>query len=143
MYIGITQRNVLVGTKAGQVIAVDMRFLDPRRPVGMPSKQEQEEGLISYFGEIPLIPVFTITYSLQVELISSIHTIPTMLESTCLVFVTGLDLFYTRMQPSEGFDLIAEEFNYALLIMMTIGLFIATSLARTAVRKKKLESQWK
>ena len=134
---------MLVGTKSGQVVAVDMRFLDPRRPVGIPSKQEQEEGLISYFGEIPLIPVVTLTYHLQVELIQNIHAIPTKLESTCLVFASGLDLFYTRMQPSEGFDLIAEEFNYPLLIMMTTGLFIATTLARGAVKKKKLATQWK
>lgn len=140
---GITQRNILVGTMTGQVNAVDLRFLDPRRPVGTLSKQEVEEGLIGYFAEVPLIPFSTITYYNTVEMINNIQTFPTKLESTCLVLVTGLDLFYSRLQPSEGFDLIAEEFNYPLLIMMTIALFVITILAHRAVKKQKLNKRWK
>ena len=44
---GIAAKNVLFATGiAGQVIRVDRRMLDPRRPVGEPKKSEKEEGLM-------------------------------------------------------------------------------------------------
>lgn len=139
---GITERAVLVGYENGAVLTMDRRFLDPRRPVGTPSKQEQEEKLIPYFAEMPYLPSKLITYFNQVEYMNSIVSIPTTLESTCLVLVVGVDMFYSRVQPSAGFDLLAEEFNHALLIMLTIGLFVAVVTMSKALRKKRLEAKW-
>jgi ER membrane protein complex subunit 1, C-terminal len=42
---------------------------------------------------------------------AAIHVAPAVLESTSLVFVHGLDLFYTRVQPSAGFDLLQVGFR--------------------------------
>jgi len=140
---GITERAVLAGLETGGVVSIDRRFLDPRRPIGTPTKQEAEEGLIAYFGEIPVIPQKIITYLNEVQNIDTILTIPTNLESTCLVLIVGIDMFYARLQPSLGFDLLAEEFNYALLIMLTLGLCIGVWFMSRALRQKRLAKKWK
>lgn len=55
------------------------------------------------------------------------------MESTALVFAHGLDLFLTRVQPSKNFDLIPDDFPYALLIGVTL------ILAAAAIALKRLE----
>jgi hypothetical protein len=35
---GITAKQVLIGTSSDQVYALDKRFVDPRRPMGKPTK---------------------------------------------------------------------------------------------------------
>eukprot|EP00510_Aplanochytrium_minuta_P005310 CAMPEP_0184008730 /NCGR_PEP_ID=MMETSP0954-20121128/2156_1 /TAXON_ID=627963 /ORGANISM="Aplanochytrium sp, Strain PBS07" /LENGTH=1028 /DNA_ID=CAMNT_0026287913 /DNA_START=29 /DNA_END=3112 /DNA_ORIENTATION=+ len=139
---GITERAVLAALETGAVVSIDRRLLDPRRPIGTPSSQEMEEGLIGYFGEIPLSPVKMITHVNDVHNVRTIMSIPTNLESTSLVLVVGMDMFYTRLQPSLGFDLLAEEFNYPLLILLTIGLSVGTFMMSKALKKKELSKKW-
>ena len=40
------------------------------------------------------------------------------MESTALMFAYGLDLFYTRLSPSKTFDLLPDDFPYALLVSL-------------------------
>jgi len=141
--LGITEKRLIVGLKSGSVNALDSRFLDPRRPLGKATPQEMQEGLISYIPEIPMMPPSTFSYNLTIERISGIYTTPTKLESTCLVLVTGIDMFYSRLQPSMGFDLLAEDFNSALLVTLTLGLCIAVILLFRAVRRNQLTTAWK
>ncbi len=50
-----------------QVYAVDMRFLDPRRPMNSKLTPEQaEERLIPYFDTLPLMPPMFASYNKQV-----------------------------------------------------------------------------
>ena len=41
---------------------------------------------------------------------------PSSMESTSLLFAHGLDLFYTRLSPSRTFDLLPDDFPFALLV---------------------------
>ena len=50
----------------GQLLGVSRRFLDPRRPLGKPTAEDQEEGLIPYQPLIPFNPRDVASYSLQV-----------------------------------------------------------------------------
>ncbi|KAK3005418.1 hypothetical protein RJ639_016321 [Escallonia herrerae] len=52
---GITSRQLLVGTIGDQVLALDKRFLDPRRSLN-PTQAEKEEGIIPLTDAIPIIP---------------------------------------------------------------------------------------
>ena len=47
----------------------------------------------------------------QVAKIRKVMTSPALLESTSLVFAYGLDLFFTRVAPSNTFDVLSESFN--------------------------------
>lgn len=55
----------------------------------------REEGLLPYIPEVPLAPELFLSYNLTVEDISLIFTAPAGLESTSLILVTGLDIFFT------------------------------------------------
>uniref|UniRef100_A0A8R7P0I9 ER membrane protein complex subunit 1 n=1 Tax=Triticum urartu TaxID=4572 RepID=A0A8R7P0I9_TRIUA len=52
---GITSKQLLIGTTGDQVLALDKRFLDPRRSLN-PTQQEKEEGIIPLTDSLPIIP---------------------------------------------------------------------------------------
>ena len=53
-----------------QVYMLDKRMLDPRRPIGKPSQDDQLEQLIPYQQDLPLIPLLYATHSRQVAKLS-------------------------------------------------------------------------
>ena len=53
-----------------------------------------------------------------------------------------VDLFAAHAAPSKRFDVLADDFKFALLILLVSGLALALVLVRHAVKKKKLESAW-
>ena len=64
---GITSKNVLFGLKSGQILSLDTRFLDPRRPAEKPTKEQQAEMLFQYHPNLPVVPQKVITYHKTVE----------------------------------------------------------------------------
>jgi hypothetical protein len=56
-----------VVTPGGQLLGISRRFLDPRRPLGKPTAEDQEEGLMPYQPLIPFNPRDVASYSLQVN----------------------------------------------------------------------------
>ena len=64
---------------------------------------------------------------------AGIFTSPANLESTTLTLSYGLDLFFARVQPSKTFDLLPDDFPYAMLILVTV------ILATGAVVLKRME----
>jgi hypothetical protein len=40
---GITNKNLLLGLSTGQILALDTRVIDPRRPLVPPTQLEKEE----------------------------------------------------------------------------------------------------
>ena len=45
---------------------MDKRYLDPRRPLGTPTKEDQAEMLVPYDVELPLAPQLFATHQQQV-----------------------------------------------------------------------------
>ena len=64
----------------------------------------------------------------QVAKTRKIMTSPALLESTSLVFAYGLDLFFTRVAPSNTFDVLSESFNKAQLVVTVAGLALGLFL---------------
>lgn len=62
-------------------------MVDPRRPI---NPEMREEGVIPYMPEIPIHTDAIINYNQSVSRVLGIHTSPSGLESTCLIFVHGL-----------------------------------------------------
>jgi hypothetical protein len=58
-----------------------------------------------------------LTYNQTIPHMRLIETAPAKLESVCHVFAIGLDLFYTRTQPSQKFDILADDFDYLALLV--------------------------
>ncbi|CAM6003737.1 unnamed protein product [Sphagnum balticum] len=124
------------------VLALDKRLLDPRRSA-TPTPSEREEGILPLTDAIPISPQGYLTNGYQVEGLRGILTIPARLESTCLVFAYGLDLFYTRTAPSRTYDSLTEDFSYALLLMTIVALLIAIAVTYVLAERKELAEKWK
>ncbi|XP_062101168.1 uncharacterized protein LOC133807046 isoform X2 [Humulus lupulus] len=139
---GITSKQLLIGTIADQVLALDKRFLDPRRSVN-PSQAEREEGLVPLTDSLPIIPQSYVTHALKVEGLRGIVTVPARLESTTLVFAYGVDLFYTRTAPSRTYDSLTDDFSYALLLITIVVLIAAIFVTWILSEKKDLQDKWR
>ena len=71
-----------------------------------------------------------------------IITSPALLESTSLIFAYGLDLFGSRVTPSNTFDVLSESFNKAQLVLTIGGLTAAIAIAKPMMTRKKLRERW-
>ncbi len=143
---GITSKDFIAGlTTSDQLLTISKHFVDPRRPLEEPTPAEREDGLVPYHPELPADPVFTITYNRTVHHLErgGIVTTHATLESTSLVFAYGLDLFYTRVTPSQTFDLLNEDFNYLFLILSVLVVGVPIIVFRGWAKKKELAAAWK
>ena len=140
--LGVTAHQVLMGTGTDQVVALDKRFLDPRRPT-KPSREDREEGLVPYAEVLPIAPKSWVTTKHQVARLRGIVTAPANLESTVLCVAHGLDVFFTRLHPSRSYDMLDEEFSYLLLIVTLAALAFGALSTQGMVLAKDLDRVWK
>jgi len=138
----MTAKNIIIATKKNQIQSIPRKLLDPRRPKADPTTQQQEEMLIKYDPVIPADPRLVISHRYEVANVRKIITSPALLESTSLIFAYGLDLFGSRVTPSNTFDVLSESFNKAQLVLTIGGLTAAIAIAKPMVKRKKLKERW-
>ena len=75
--------------------------------------------------------------------VKGIYSSPAGLESTCLVFTYGLDLYFTRVTPSRLFDVLKEDFDYWFIsgTLMILGMVTLVSARLASV--KVLRQIWR
>jgi len=140
---GIASKNLLVALGGtGQVVMIDQRLIDPRRTAQPPTPEETAEGLFQYAPELPIVPTNVLSYYRGAERVRLFHVAQAKLESTCHVLAVGLDVFKGRATPSGAFDLLAEDFAYALLFIMLVALVAGVIALRRMERKKALNDAW-
>ncbi|XP_073989835.1 ER membrane protein complex subunit 1 isoform X2 [Rhodnius prolixus] len=139
---GITSKHVLVGLSTGSVMEVPWAVLDPRRSIN-PTAEMRDEGVLPYMPELVLPLESIITYNHTLASIKDIHTSAATLESTSLVFVHGLDIFYTRVAPSKTFDVLKDDFEYWLITAVLSGLILAAFITKRLASRKALKLAWK
>ncbi|XP_032676304.1 ER membrane protein complex subunit 1 isoform X2 [Odontomachus brunneus] len=137
---GITSKHIIVALANGGILELPWMMVDPRRPI---NPEMREEGVIPYMPEIPIHMDAIINYNQSVSRVLGIHTSPSGLESTCLVFVHGLDLFYTRVAPSKTFDVLKEDFDYYLIVIVLAALLISSYVTKKLASKKAQKQAWK
>ncbi|KAF2896776.1 hypothetical protein ILUMI_09394 [Ignelater luminosus] len=137
---GITNKHILVGLSNGAVTEIPWAFLEPRGNQGI---LNPEEGYIPYIPELPLPSEATINYNQSLARIRGLQVAPARLESTCLVLVHGLDVYYTRVTPSKTFDLLKEDFDHWLIAIVLIGLTVASYVTKRLASRKALKQAWK
>lgn len=64
-------------------------YLDPRRTM-IVTQEMREEGVVPYMPELPIPSEAIINHNQSVSEVRGIHTAPSGLESTSLLFVYGL-----------------------------------------------------
>lgn len=140
---GITTKDLVLVDSNGRVASLPRRLLDPRRPLGKPTKADQEEMLYPYDPLLPLSPRQVISHHYDVAGVRHLASSASLLESTSLLFAYGLDLFLTRgLNPSGTFDILTDNFNKAQLLLTLGGLSVGIFLAQPAVRRKQLKAKW-
>ncbi|XP_076040041.1 ER membrane protein complex subunit 1 [Oratosquilla oratoria] len=139
---GITSKFILFALQSGNIIQMSKWFLDPRRPVSN-NAPGREEGLAPYVPELPLPPQEMINYNHSLPHVTAIFTAPTGMESTCIVLVYGLDLFYTRVFPSKMFDMLKDDFDHYLIGGVLLALVTAALVSRRLAQRKALNQAWK
>ncbi|KAJ0064469.1 hypothetical protein NL108_006932 [Boleophthalmus pectinirostris] len=139
---GITSRHLLIGLPSGGILSLPKMFLDPRRPE-IVSEQSREENLIPYAPELPIRTEWYINYNQSVSRVRGIHTVPSGLESTCLVVAYGLDIYQTRVYPSKQFDVLKDDYDYMLISSVLLALFFATMISKRLAEVKLLNRAWR
>lgn len=120
---GISMKHFLFALGTGQVVTVDRRFLDPRRPSAEPKPAEKVEGLLRYHPILPFLPQNVVSYNLVVEGVSMVKSVAAQVESQSMVLAYGgPDVFFVRVAPSKGFDLLPDNFNRSLLLLIVVAL---------------------
>jgi len=140
---GITTKNLLMATASGAVYNIPRQFLDPRRPSVTTPPEMREPGLPPYVPELVFPPEVILNYNQTLTRVQGIVTAATGLESTSVVFVHGLDLFCSRVNPSKGFDLLKDDFDYFVIASVLVGLTAAAYITRKLSQRKMLKSAWK
>ena len=125
-----------------QVVAINKRFLDPRRPT-KPTAADREEGLIRYSEVIPILPSDWVTQHRVVHDIRGLVTAPAELESNIHFLAFGLDLFYARITPSQSFDALDDDFNHVLLSLTLVALVAGVVVARRVADANELHHAWR
>ena len=126
-----------------QVATISRRLLDPRRPTGKPSSADKEEMLIPYDASLPLNSRSILSHAYQVFGASHLTSSPALVESTSLLLVYGLDLFFTRaVNPSGTFDILTDSFNKSQLLVTLMVLTGGIAVAKPAVQRKLLKAKW-
>ncbi|XP_067139608.1 ER membrane protein complex subunit 1 [Centruroides vittatus] len=139
---GMTSKHLIIALPSGSILELPKAFLDPRRPVH-PTSEHREEGLIPYIPELPIPSEGIINYNQTVHHIRGIQTAPSGLESTCLVFVYGLDLLYTRVTPSKTFDILKDDFDHLLISAVLLALMALSYATKHLAAVKALRAAWK
>eukprot|EP00741_Cyanophora_paradoxa_P006012 tig00000970_g5830.t1 len=140
---GITPKHLLLALASEQLMALDRRFVDARRPVGPVSQAEREEGIVPYNPRIFVYPQLVLSYNLTLHRVREVATAPATLESSSHVLAWGLDLFYTRHAPAKQFDLLNDDFNKGLLLATCTGVVAATLLAYWVAKAREAAVAWK
>ncbi|XP_063965131.1 ER membrane protein complex subunit 1-like [Lytechinus pictus] len=139
---GITARHLLMSLSSGGLLSFPKRFLDPRRPIEL-KPEHKEEGLIPYLPELPIAHQSMVNYNQSIFGVAGIQTAPAGLESTCLVLTYGLDYYFTRVMPSNLFDVLKEDFDYMFILTVLIGLVVAALTTRRLASLKALRQAWR
>ncbi|KAG2143699.1 hypothetical protein DEU56DRAFT_884358 [Suillus clintonianus] len=139
---GVSTKDIIVANRKNSIQSIPRRLLNPRRPKRKPTSEEQEEMLVQYDAVLPDDARLVLSHNYEVANVRRIVTSPSLLESTSLVFVYGLDLFFTRIAPSGTFDVLNENFNKVQLVLTVAGLGIAIMVTKPMVRRKRLRERW-
>ncbi|KAK0545030.1 hypothetical protein OC846_005828 [Tilletia horrida] len=140
---GISTKSLLVATELNQIVAINRRLLDPRRPVGRkPNSEEAEELLFSYDPLLPMEPKWAVSHIFPVAKVDHLLATPASIESTSMVFAFGLDSYVSRVSPSGAFDILSANFNKVQLLLTITGLAVGIVVTKPLLRSKAVNSRW-
>lgn len=139
---GITNKQLLCTLpSSNSIIGIPRPILDPRRPINRdPTATEAEEGLFKYNPLLEFDGRWYISHARDVVGIKTMLTLPTLLESTGLVFAFGGDIFGTRVTPSQAFDILGKGFSKVQLVLTVVALGVGVTILKPMVGSHSIQS---
>lgn len=124
--LGVTTKDVVVATTTDQLVTINRRLIDPRRPdANKVTESDKEEGLFPYDPRLGIPHTSFLTQNSSVPRLRTVLTFPDVLESNSLVFAIGLDLLWIPVSPAKNFDMLRHDFS-------RVGLFVSVIFVRAA-----------
>jgi hypothetical protein len=77
-----------------------------------------------------------------VERLAGIKTAGTDLESTCVYFAFGLDLYASQVLPSKSFDVLNADFDYVTLVASILTLLVGVVFMARVSARHVLDGLW-
>jgi hypothetical protein len=140
---GISTQQILIATGDDRILTVSRQVLEPRRPTGKEKPHEKEEGLIQYHPLVPLTTLSSPSYNQTIHGVTSIISASTALESQSLILAFGgPDIFFARISPSNGFDLLPESFSRTLLSSVVVVLLLVYLVVKRMSERKAILQAW-
>lgn len=140
---GISTRHILIASADDRITSISRQALEPRRPTGQVKPHEKEEGLFQYSPLIPLVSMMSPSYNLTIQGVSTFVSSSTALESQSLVLAFGgPDVFFARLSPSHGFDLLPESFSRTLLSGVVVALLVIFLVVKHMGEAKAVKNFW-
>ena len=140
---GISTRHILIASADDRITSISRQVLEPRRPTGQLKPHEKEEGLFQYSPLIPLVSTLSPSYNLTIHDVSTFVSASTALESQSLVLAFGgPDIFFARLSPSHGFDLLPESFSRTLLSGVVVALLVIFLVVKQMGETKAVKNFW-
>ena len=65
------------------------------------------------------------------------------MESTTHVLAWGTDVYYVLLRPALGFDMLSDDFSFALLTVALLALAGSVFAMNHLLREAKLKHNWK
>jgi ER membrane protein complex subunit 1 len=101
--------------------------------MGQLKESEKKEGLSQYNELLPAVPYAYFSHRESVEGVKLIYSASTDLESQTIVLACGgADLYFSRVSPSRGFDLLPESFSRSLLSVVVCCLLVLVALVKVS-----------
>ena len=96
-----------------------------------------------YSPLLPIMPMKTPSHVYEVSSVESIASTSVNVESQSLVIAYGgPDIFFTRLAPSKGFDLLPDDFNRGLLTIVVVGLIVVLNVLQRRNKQKGASLIW-
>lgn len=111
-------------------------------PVARPISRLLSHCFNRYSPLVPLVSLLSPSYNETVQAEAIISTSASLESQSLVLAYGGADIFFTRLAPSKGFDLLPENFNRILLSIVVLGLVVALAVVKSMAGKKMVKLAW-
>lgn len=135
----IARKLVVVVLNNGEALSISLPALWGV-PLKQPEPKTEQEALM--LNSVVIGTFDRLTHTNRVMRPSLFRCAPTLLESTSRIVVAGLDVWYYPASAGKPFDRLDDEFNKKGLLLVLVGLPLATIVLRYFAVRRTVNAAW-
>lgn len=114
------------------MVSIDRILVSARRTDEESIKNRK--GKLNYYSSVyppykyllQHLPINNLNANWRLSNLSKVKIVETKFESTSLIIAYGSDLFVSKLNPDDTFDLLNEDFNYLMLSIVCVVITVTT-----------------